>query len=542
MNHRSLLSRFRAWTSSRTNANRPRPFRPMVERLEDRRLLSATTWTIDPSQSSLSLAIADQAVNYKGTDITIRVRNQSGGNSGPWNEGNSASLAGTFDTNYIDGDSIEFLAGQSNIVGIHSGDYRPNPNDFDPNATDAENPNGSFTGTSPAPAVFGGRVRASLVFIWETTVDAGFFSFRNTNYDVSSGVLPITSNRFASNSLTVAIDSSGLGIDGLSVIGIGQPVPDTLTTIHDMTATNSGPTATITDLGGPNRRLTIPFAFDLSIPIDNDPAHDLHATATGQVVANAVVDLPVTNVWHNDANPWDVDGLNGVAPLDVLVLVNHINNHPGDTSLPAPPAAGPPYYDVNDDNQITALDVVAVTNYLNTDLSGEGEAGTNPLGAVAVSVSDSRESSGLASPVETGSGIADLSRWPQRLWDAMFRGQDAATDHRAAPSDDARNVFAVADTMAGAGHSADARFSAEISPTRAQAMPSLAQRKLRLLDENDDARRWSDEITYVLAAPVRAQTDWTEPLVVGAFPLPACQPRSGGREEPRSRGCPCAAV
>ena len=357
----------------------------MLETLEDRRLLSATTWTIDQSQSFLSLAIADQAVNYDGTDITIRVRNQSGGNSGPWNAGNSAAIAGTISTNYIDGQSIEFLAGQTNIVGVNSGNYRPNPGDFDPNATDAENPIGSFTGTSTAPAVFGGRVRASLVVIWELTVDAGFFSFYNTSYEVSSGVLPITGNRFASNSLTVGIDSSGLGIDGLSVIAIGQPVPDMLTTIADLTAINSAPTGTITDLGGQNRRLTIPCALNLSIPIDDDPAHNLHATATGQVVANAVVDLPVTNVWHNYANPYDVDGLKGVTPLDVLILINHINSHPGDTSLPASPAVGPPYLDVNGDNQITASDVLEVINYLNADPSGEGEAGTNPWGAVALS-------------------------------------------------------------------------------------------------------------------------------------------------------------
>ena len=500
MNRRTLLSRFWAWTSSRPNVNRPRSFRPVLEALEDRRLLSLTTWTIDQSQSSLSLAIADQVVNYNGTDITIRVRNQSGGNSGPWNVGNSAAIAGTISTNYIDGHSIEFLAGQTNIVGINSGNYRPNPSDFDPNATDAENPKGSFTGTSTAPAVFGGRVRASLVVMWEITVDIGFLSFYNTKYEVSSGELPITSNSFAGNSLTVGIDSSGLGIDGLRVAVLGQPVPDRLTTITDRTAINSAPTGTITDLGGQNRRLTIPVALALSMPIDADPAHDLHATATGQVVASAVVDLPVTNVWHNYANPCDVDGLNGVAPLDVLILINYINNHPGDASLPASPAVSPPYYDVNGDNQITALDVVAVINCLNSDPSGEGEAGTNPLGAVAVSVPDPRGSSGSASPVEAGHGTTDLSRWPQPPSDATFPGQDAATDQPAAPGDWARDVFAVVDATAGAGHSADPRFSAEVYRDRTTAPRRTPSAERNLVSGTSELESILTEIADDVAA------------------------------------------
>ncbi len=459
MNRRTFLSLDRAWTSSRANHQPPRVFRLAFEPLEDRRLLSLTTWAIDPSQSYLSLVIADQVVNYDGTDITIRVRNQTG-DSGPWNEGNSAAIAGTIRTNYIDGHSIEFLAGQVDIVGVESGDYRPNPSDFDPDAIDAENPLGRFMGTSKAPAVFGGRVRASLVVIWEVTVDAGFVSFGNVTYEVASGRLPVTGNRFASNLLTVGIRSSDLGIDGVSVVVIGQPVPDVLTTLTDVTITNGAPTGTIEDLGGQNRRMTIPCALELSVPIDDDPAHDLRATATGQLVATAVVDLPPANLWHNYANPCDVDTLNGVVPLDVLVLISYINNHPGDTSLPASPAVGPPYYDVDGDRQITALDVLAVVNHLNLHTAGDGEASSTPWVAVVGAAADPQGSSESASSVEAGRSITDLGWWPQRHSRGVIPGQNVAVGQRAASGDRADGGFAAADAMAVARPVADPRFSA----------------------------------------------------------------------------------
>lgn len=455
MKRRTFLSRVRAWAGSRANLQPPRGFRLAFEPLDDRRLLSLTTWAIDPAQSYLSLAIADQVVNYDGTDITLRVRNQTG-DSGPWNEGNSAAIAGTIRTNYLDGHSIEFLAGQVDIVGVESGAYRPNPSDFDPDATDAENPLGRFLGTSAAPAVFGGRVRASLVVLWEVTVDAGFVSLGNITYEVASGLLPITGNRFDSNLLTVGIRSSDLGVDGASMVVIGQPVPDALTTITDVTTYNGAPTGTITDLGGQNRRLTIPCALELSFPIDDDPAHDLRATATGQLVATAVVDRPPANFWHNYANPCDVDGLTGVAPLDALIAIGYINNHPGDASLPASPAVGPPYYDVDLDNQITALDVLAVVNYLNRPASGEGEASSIAWGAVVGAGAELHGAPRPATSAAANRSITDLSRWPQLHSRGVIRGQDGAVGQGAAPGD---GGIVGADLTGGARQAADPRFS-----------------------------------------------------------------------------------
>ncbi|HPM81090.1 MAG TPA: dockerin type I domain-containing protein [Candidatus Anammoximicrobium sp.] len=86
----------------------------------------------------------------------------------------------------------------------------------------------------------------------------------------------------------------------------------------------------------------------------------------------------VANPWHNYANPCDVDGIGGVQPQDVLILINYINAHPGNPALPASPASPPPYYDVSDDGGVTPLDVLMVINYINSHLSASAE-GESPL-------------------------------------------------------------------------------------------------------------------------------------------------------------------
>lgn len=70
------------------------------------------------------------------------------------------------------------------------------------------------------------------------------------------------------------------------------------------------------------------------------------------------------------------DGLGSVQPQDVLLVINWINAHPGLSTPPAPPALGPPYYDVNADELILAQDVLLIINYINAHPadSGEGEA------------------------------------------------------------------------------------------------------------------------------------------------------------------------
>jgi hypothetical protein len=95
--------------------------------------------------------------------------------------------------------------------------------------------------------------------------------------------------------------------------------------------------------------------------------------------------------WQNPRNAQDVNDDDDVTPLDVLILINYINSHPRSTALPAAPAAPPPYYDVSDDGQVTPRDVLLVINYINAHPLGAGE------GETVADVASSRGVEGLPS-------------------------------------------------------------------------------------------------------------------------------------------------
>jgi hypothetical protein len=88
--------------------------------------------------------------------------------------------------------------------------------------------------------------------------------------------------------------------------------------------------------------------------------------------------------WHNTKKPCDVNGNGSVTPLDVLLVINYINAHPGDSSLPPLPIRPPPYLDVNNDNACTPADVLEVINCINGDLGSSGEGEAAVAGAPAV--------------------------------------------------------------------------------------------------------------------------------------------------------------
>ena len=73
--------------------------------------------------------------------------------------------------------------------------------------------------------------------------------------------------------------------------------------------------------------------------------------------------MPGAHRWQNPVLPQDVDGQNGVTPLDVLALIQYLNAA-GIGPVPAN-ASGPPYYDVNGDEYVSPIEVLAVIDYLN---------------------------------------------------------------------------------------------------------------------------------------------------------------------------------
>jgi len=143
--------------------------------------------------------------------------------------------------------------------------------------------------------------------------------------------------------------------------------------------------------------------------------------------------------WHNTRNPFDVDGNGRVDAADVLMIINYINAHSGDPSLPPPPASPPPYYDVNDDGLCTAGDVLAVINYINSHgvgSSGEGEeawlVATPTRGWLGATAARERLQVGvrpmsvrpldLPQRVSTRRALradAVLEAWPDARWDEL---------------------------------------------------------------------------------------------------------------------------
>jgi hypothetical protein len=97
---------------------------------------------------------------------------------------------------------------------------------------------------------------------------------------------------------------------------------------------------------------------------------------------------------HNVLHPLDVTnsaftGVDAqVTPGDALAIINYINANPGQGSIAADAAIGPPYYDtVNStgdyvgDNFVAPGDALAVINWINTHGSGTpGPSGEGELG------------------------------------------------------------------------------------------------------------------------------------------------------------------
>lgn len=97
-----------------------------------------------------------------------------------------------------------------------------------------------------------------------------------------------------------------------------------------------------------------------------------------------------SNPWHNALNPLDVDGIEGITPLDVLIVINELNlmvlADPATGLLPSSAGSVPVYLDVDNDGYVTPLDALIIINYLNTNLGqlsseGEGEGESNAIPA-----------------------------------------------------------------------------------------------------------------------------------------------------------------
>ena len=242
-------------------------------------------WDINPSLSNFRLAVPDQSVTLGTITATMRLRNQ---NNATWTQ-NNAPVDGFLATNVGAGFSnIQFLAGQSSLVGVTTGNYRPNPSVYNTAVTDSINTAGTFTNTSSDPAVYAARVNASVSII---TINAGYIAFDNMSYDLGSAVTAITGTSFLSNAISLGILDSRVGFDGINTIA-GQVIGDTLAQTGPIAGVNSAAGAgSIVNVGGNQYRLTVPINMPVFVNLGGVM---LNATATGTLVGFAEIPEPAT--------------------------------------------------------------------------------------------------------------------------------------------------------------------------------------------------------------------------------------------------------
>jgi hypothetical protein len=108
--------------------------------------------------------------------------------------------------------------------------------------------------------------------------------------------------------------------------------------------------------------------FTITLTLRDNASHTATDTTTAGIVATGCP-------WRNPVKFLDVDGKDGVTPIDAVLIINQLNAvGPGNLPNPAiPPNVPPPFFDVDCDNFLGPTDAVRVINALNSG-SGEGES------------------------------------------------------------------------------------------------------------------------------------------------------------------------
>ncbi len=172
--------------------------------------------------------------------------------------------------------------------------------------------------------------------------------------------------------------------------------------VFDLPATTGGPSVEVSwggtdDASGINRYDIYmsddggPYVLWLEDTVDNqgnfvgEYEHTYHfysvasdsvgRTEAAPVVADTSTTLIAIHPWQNAADPLDTNEDRLVAPLDVLLIINYLNQQgAGALSVPpVPPDVPPPYYDVNGDDFCSPIDALLIVNFLNRRAGGGGE-------------------------------------------------------------------------------------------------------------------------------------------------------------------------
>ncbi len=127
-------------------------------------------------------------------------------------------------------------------------------------------------------------------------------------------------------------------------------------------------------------RGTIQLKSDSSVSFVEPGYFDLTVTATSErsgTQLSGKLRLSIekdTTPYHNDINPYDVDGDGVLTPLDPLILINYINNNgTGPIEQPGEGEGRLPDLDVDGDGKVTPLDILILINKLNEQAEAEGQ-------------------------------------------------------------------------------------------------------------------------------------------------------------------------
>jgi glucose/arabinose dehydrogenase len=123
----------------------------------------------------------------------------------------------------------------------------------------------------------------------------------------------------------------------------------------------------------------MPFATGVSAPVDLRVTSDgsLYYLARGDgLVVRVSYATSVQFPWHNSVNPVDVDFDGKVFATDAVDVINLLNAiGAGPLADPTPSNRPPPYVDVVPDNFLAPIDALMVINHINAySAAGEGEA------------------------------------------------------------------------------------------------------------------------------------------------------------------------
>ncbi len=192
----------------------------------------------------------------------------------------------------------------------------------------------------------------------------------------------------------------------------------TLPWLQDVDANSDSKSDVFTSWQVALRDVVILDGSNAKVSVYNLNSHDLANAANLATLRGMLVDAAMASQlpWQNATNALDVDNVDGITPLDALIVINRLNSvGPGKLPPPVTAQLSPPFFDTSGDNEATAFDVLLVINHLNAaaaTAAGEGE-GMEPVTAVAAGLTERIE----FAPVSSIFGQAQANRLsPQLYW------------------------------------------------------------------------------------------------------------------------------